>query len=77
MVWQRFYPLFGQLANLAPIAAGQTVVLSARMTDHKAADPFFKSIQLITSFIMVSGVAIGILYKSVSQSVGQSSLRAC
>jgi hypothetical protein len=32
---QRFYPLFGQLANLAPIAAGQTVVLSAYMTDPK------------------------------------------
>lgn len=62
---QRFYPLFGQLANIAPIAAGQTVVLSARMTDPDAKDPFLKSIQLITTFIMVSGVAILALYKYV------------
>lgn len=60
---QRFYPLFGQLANIAPIAAGQTVVLSARMTDPDAKDPFLKSIQLITTFIMVSGAAILALYK--------------
>jgi len=31
-VWQanRFYPLFGQLANIAPICAGQTVAYFAR-----------------------------------------------
>lgn len=32
-VWQaqRFYPLFGQLANIAPICAGQTVAYFAKV----------------------------------------------
>jgi ATP/ADP translocase len=60
---QRFYPLFGQLANLAPIAAGQTVVLSAHMQDPLAKDPFKTSIQLMTTFIMISGVSILALYR--------------
>jgi hypothetical protein len=41
------------------------VVLSARMTDPDVKDPFLKSIQLITTFIMISGVAILSLYKCV------------
>jgi AAA family ATP:ADP antiporter len=68
---KRFYPLFGQLANLAPIAAGQTVVLSAAMTDPKSEDPFLKSIQLMTVFITLSGVSITALYKGLSGIVRQ------
>ncbi|EKU20877.1 carrier protein [Nannochloropsis gaditana CCMP526] len=63
---KRFYPLFGQLANIAPIAAGQTVVLSAHMTDPASKDPFLKSIQLITVFIMISGAAIMSLYRGIT-----------
>ena len=73
---KRFYPLFGQLANIAPIAAGQTVVLSAHMTDPNAKDPFLKSIQLITSFIMFSGVAIMSLYKGITTLVDQENAAA-
>jgi AAA family ATP:ADP antiporter len=66
---KRFYPLFGQLANLAPIAAGQTVVLSAHMTDPNSSDPFLRSIQLMTVFITISGVAISALYKALTKTV--------
>eukprot|EP00624_Nannochloropsis_granulata_P001052 evm.model.NODE_1477_length_24586_cov_22.484747.3 len=73
---KRFYPLFGQLANIAPIAAGQTVVLSSHMTDPTIKDPFLKSIQLITVFIMISGAAIMALYKGITTLVDQENAAA-
>jgi len=73
---KRFYPLFGQLANIAPIAAGQTVVLSAHMTDPASNDPFLKSIQLITCFIMISGAAIMALYKGITTLVDEENAAA-
>jgi len=73
---KRFYPLFGQLANIAPIAAGQTVVLSSHMTDPMSKDPFLKSIQLITVFIMISGAAIMALYKGITTLVDQENAAA-
>uniref|UniRef100_A0A6U4VLG5 ADP,ATP carrier protein n=1 Tax=Hemiselmis andersenii TaxID=464988 RepID=A0A6U4VLG5_HEMAN len=65
-VWQakRFYPLFGQLANIAPIAAGQTVAYFAKMA-AEGDDAFARSLQLTTVLILAAGACLMGLYYQI------------
>jgi AAA family ATP:ADP antiporter len=65
-VWQakRFYPLFGQLANIAPICAGQTVAYFAKMA-AEGDDAFAKSLQYTTVLILSAGACLMGLYHTV------------
>uniref|UniRef100_A0A6T6X1H5 ADP,ATP carrier protein n=1 Tax=Hemiselmis tepida TaxID=464990 RepID=A0A6T6X1H5_9CRYP len=65
-VWQakRFYPLFGQLANIAPICAGQTVAYFAKMS-AEGDDAFAKSLQYTTVLILSAGALLMGLYHQV------------
>mmetsp|Transcript_2560 Transcript_2560/g.6145 ORF Transcript_2560/g.6145 Transcript_2560/m.6145 type:complete len:563 (-) Transcript_2560:1108-2796(-) len=62
-VWQanRFYPLFGQLANIAPICAGQTVAYFAHLSD-KGDDAFGVALQQTTILILAAGACLMFLY---------------
>ncbi|EKX36921.1 hypothetical protein GUITHDRAFT_165621 [Guillardia theta CCMP2712] len=62
-VWQanRFYPLFGQLANIAPICAGQTVAYFAHLSD-KGDDAFGVALQQTTVLILAAGACLMLLY---------------
>mmetsp|Transcript_25194 Transcript_25194/g.63606 ORF Transcript_25194/g.63606 Transcript_25194/m.63606 type:complete len:572 (+) Transcript_25194:167-1882(+) len=65
-VWQakRFYPLFGQLANIAPICAGQTVAFFAKMA-AEGDDAFAKSLQYTTMLILAAGACLMGLYHHI------------
>jgi len=62
-VWQakRFYPLFGQLANIAPICAGQTVAYFAKMTTE-GDEAFGVALQYTTVLILAAGACLMGLY---------------
>ncbi|CAM9870717.1 unnamed protein product [Discosporangium mesarthrocarpum] len=55
---KRFYPLFGQLSSLAPVAAGQCVLRCAA-----GATSFGSSLGKLTALISGSAVAIFLLYE--------------
>eukprot|EP00802_Teleaulax_amphioxeia_P005184 Tamp_05188.p1 GENE.Tamp_05188~~Tamp_05188.p1 ORF type:complete len:579 (-),score=160.89 Tamp_05188:1307-2875(-) len=67
-VWQanRFYPLFGQLANIAPICAGQTVAYFARRSDS-GDDAFGVALQGTTCLILAAGVCLFGLYANIQR----------
>jgi ATP:ADP antiporter, AAA family len=67
-VWQanRFYPLFGQLANIAPICAGQTVAYFARRSDS-GDDAFGVALQGTTVLILAAGVCLFGLYANIQR----------
>jgi len=67
-VWQanRFYPLFGQLANIAPICAGQTVAYFARNSDS-GDDAFGVALKGTTYLILLSGVCLFALYANIGR----------
>jgi len=73
----RFYPLFGQLANIAPICAGQTVAYFARRSDSSD-DSFGVALQGTTCLILAAGVCLMGLYANiqVSSSVWERGTRA-
>jgi len=73
----RFYPLFGQLANIAPICAGQTVAFFARRSDTSD-DSFGVALQGTTCLILAAGVCLMGLYANiqVSSSVCERGTRA-
>mmetsp|Transcript_56412 Transcript_56412/g.138464 ORF Transcript_56412/g.138464 Transcript_56412/m.138464 type:complete len:592 (+) Transcript_56412:69-1844(+) len=58
---KRFYPLFGQLANIAPICAGQTVAYFAKMSSD-GDDSFGIALQYTTGFIVTAGACLMGLY---------------
>jgi len=62
-VWQakRFYPLFGQLANIAPICAGQTVAYFAKIA-AEGDSAFAVSLQYTTMLILAAGACLMGLY---------------
>jgi len=67
---KRFYPLFGQLANIAPILAGMTVkTLNWKPEEDAPASVkdalFLKSVQYLTLPILISGCLIIILFTVV------------
>lgn len=65
-VWQakRFYPLFGQLANIAPICAGQTVAYFAKMTTE-GDEAFGVALQYTTVLILAAGGILMALYHQI------------
>jgi len=67
-VWQanRFYPLFGQLANIAAICAGQTVAYFARRSDS-GDDAFGVALQGTTVLILAAGVCLMGLYANIQR----------
>ena len=74
----RFYPLFGQLANIAPICSGQTVAYFARRCDSSD-DSFGDALQGTTCLILAAGVCLMGLYANiqVSSSVCAHATRPC
>jgi hypothetical protein len=67
-VWQanRFYPLFGQLANIAPICAGQTVAYFARQSSGTD-DSFGVALVGTTQLILAAGVCLFALYANIQR----------
>jgi len=63
----RFYPLFGQLANIAPICSGQTVAYFARRSDSSD-DSFGVALQGTTCLILAAGVCLMGLYANIQVS---------
>lgn len=57
------------MISLAPVFAGQTVLLSSFLSskakDSQLDDPFIRSVQLTTAFISISGVAVLALYNEI------------
>mmetsp|Transcript_1427 Transcript_1427/g.2879 ORF Transcript_1427/g.2879 Transcript_1427/m.2879 type:complete len:567 (+) Transcript_1427:142-1842(+) len=66
-VWQakRFYPLFGQLANIAPICAGQTVAYFAGMSND-GDDAFGVALKYTTMLVTAAGACLLMLYKVIN-----------
>lgn len=67
---KRFYPLFGQLANLAPICSGFCVKYfnykPSENTPEAKNSAFLQSVQMLTIPIIISGVALLFLYFRVN-----------
>jgi len=61
---KRFYPLFGQLANIAPICAGQTVAFFAKRGSDTD-EAFALALQYTTVLILAGGASLLALYHCI------------
>ena len=68
---ERFYPLFGLMANIALIVSGQTVRHFSDVRSHlpEGADGWGMTLRGIMSLVVVFGIAIGALYMYLQKTV--------